>query len=94
MSTGLRLGTLCVIDHKLSYLTSLQKIQQYRFQRRLENLTHMGDLLTNLLDISRVMKAEISKAPIDLTTLIKQNWQRLMTGYKEVEVELFLTKLQ
>jgi len=57
MSSGLRLGTLCVIDHKLSYLTSLQKIQQYRFQRRLENLTYTGDLLTNLLELSKVMKA-------------------------------------
>ncbi|MBA6294488.1 ATP-binding protein [Colwellia sp. MB02u-9] len=66
--------------------------QKHRFQRILENLTHMGDLLTNLLELSRVMKAEISKAPIDLTTLIEQNWQRLITGYKEVEVELVLTK--
>ena len=89
MSSGLRLGTLCVIDHKLSYLTLLQKIQQYRFQRRLENLTYTGDLLTNLLELSRVMKAEINKAPIDLTTLIEQNRQRLMTVYKEVEVEFF-----
>ncbi|MBA6340376.1 GAF domain-containing sensor histidine kinase [Colwellia sp. MB02u-10] len=175
--SGLRLGTLCVIDHKPSYLTALQKRQlliiaqqvvtqlelrkagqiqhdllaqsrsleqsllltksleaknkeleqfvytvshdlksplvtingftsmlakelsayttekqKHRFQRILENLTHMGDLLTNLLALSRVMKAEISKAPIDLTTLIEQNWQRLMTGYKELEVELVLTK--
>ncbi|MBA6287568.1 ATP-binding protein [Colwellia sp. MB3u-4] len=66
--------------------------QKHRFERILENLTHMGDLLTNLLELSRVMKAEISKAPIDLTTLIEQNWQRLITGYKEVEVELVLTK--
>ena len=66
--------------------------QKHRFQRILENLTHMGDLLTNLLELSRVMKAEISKAPIDLITLIEQNWQRLITGYKEVEVELVLTK--
>lgn len=175
--SGLRLGTLCVIDHKPSFLTALQKKQlliiaqqvvtqlelrkagriqhdllaqsrsleqsllltksleaknkeleqfvytvshdlksplvtingftsmlakelsayttekqKHRFQRILENLTHMGDLLTNLLALSRVMKAEINKAPIDVTTLIEQNWQRLMTGYKEVEVELLLTK--
>jgi hypothetical protein len=49
----------------------------------------MSDLLTNLLELSRVMKAEINKAPIDLTTLIEQNRQRLMTVYKEVEVEFF-----
>ncbi|MFT6194989.1 MAG: hypothetical protein ACJASU_001897 [Cognaticolwellia sp.] len=40
----------------------------------------MDDLLTNLLELLKVMKAKINKAPIDLTTLIEQNRQRLMTG--------------
>ncbi|TWX73617.1 sensor histidine kinase [Colwellia sp. C1TZA3] len=66
--------------------------QKHRFQRILENMTHMGDLLTNLLELSRVMKAEISKEPIDLTRLIEQSWQRLMTGHREMKVDLVLAK--
>ena len=66
--------------------------QKYRFQRILENMTHMGDLLSNLLELSRVMKVEISKAPIDLTRLIEQSWQRLMIGHREMKADLVLVK--
>ncbi|MEH6386145.1 MAG: GAF domain-containing sensor histidine kinase [Colwellia sp.] len=61
--------------------------QQHRFNRILENVKHMGDLLTNLLDLSRVMKGDIIKTPNDITPLLKKIWDRLLTQNRELTVE-------
>lgn len=66
--------------------------QQHRFSRILKNVKNMGDLLTNLLELSRVMKGDIIKEPYDVTSLIEKSWQRLLTKNKVLNAKLILTK--
>ncbi|TWX46364.1 sensor histidine kinase [Colwellia hornerae] len=66
--------------------------QQHRFSRILKNVKNMADLLTNLLELSRVMKGEITKVPHDVTSLIEKSWQRLLTKNRVLNVEFILSK--
>ncbi|AOW78331.1 hypothetical protein A3Q34_16695 [Colwellia sp. PAMC 20917] len=73
-------------------LSQTTEKQQHRFSRILKNVQHMGDLLTNLLELSRVMKGDITKEPHDVTSLIEKNWQRLLTKNRILNAELILTR--
>lgn len=78
------------LTNELSAVTTEK--QKYRFTRILENVTHMDVLLTNLLDLSRVMNGDISKEPLDVTTLIQKNWQRLSPVHRDLDIDFVLAR--
>ncbi|WP_426369445.1 sensor histidine kinase [Pseudocolwellia sp. HL-MZ7] len=51
--------------------------QKYRFTRIQENVSQMGDLLADLLELSRVMSQNIKREHLDTELLIRKQWQSL-----------------
>lgn len=66
--------------------------QQHRFERISQNVAHMGDLLTQLLQLSRVMNGEVSKEVIDIGKLLEERWQGLSVQYKTLDVDFLITQ--
>jgi len=81
-------GFTTTLAKELSDYTSAK--QKHRFNRIIENVTHMGTLLSNLLKLSRVMNTEITKTLLDITKLIEQNWQRILPENKNSHCNLII----
>lgn len=82
-------GFTSTLAKELSTYTSEK--QKHRFKRIIENVTHMGTLLTNLLQLSRVMNSEMTKASLNTTIFIEKIWQRVLPEHKKSEYKLVIT---
>jgi signal transduction histidine kinase len=82
-------GFTSTLAKELSTYTSEK--QKHRFKRIIENVVHMGTLLTDLLQLSRIMNTEITKALLNVTQLIEMNWQRVLPEHKKSAFELVIT---
>lgn len=59
--------------------------QKYRFTRIEENISQMGNLLTELLELSRVLNQDVTKELIDTQQVIEKQKQQVSKQYKDVE---------
>ncbi|MBU2924637.1 GAF domain-containing sensor histidine kinase [Colwellia sp. 1_MG-2023] len=83
-------GFTSTLANELSTYTSEK--QKHRFKRIIENVTHMGTLLSNLLQLSKIMNTEITKTSLNVTKLIEKNWQRVLPEYKKTEFTLIISE--
>ena len=59
--------------------------QKYRFTRIEENISQMGNLLTELLELSRVLNQDVTKELIDTQQVIEKQKQQVSKQYKDVK---------
>jgi signal transduction histidine kinase len=76
------------LETELSQFTTDK--QKHRFARVIENVSQLGDLLTNLLHLSRVMNGEITKELLDTQTLVENCWLSLPSSDRKSDIEFKL----
>jgi len=64
--------------------------QKYRFTRIEENVSQMGYLLSDLLELSRVMSQNIKKEYLDIELLIRKQWQTLVEVDERINCDIAL----
>ena len=71
---------------ELSQFTSDK--QKHRFARIIDNVKHLGDVVTNLLHLSRVINNDTKKERLDTQKLIAKCWLSLSTRSKGADIKL------
>jgi signal transduction histidine kinase len=72
--------------------TSLTKKQRHKLQRILDNVTHMEQLLIDLLQLSRVIRQEIGKSVVDIDIILNQQIKVLETSINKTGTKISVKK--
>lgn len=75
---------------ELSHFTSDK--QKHRFTRITENVKQLGELLSNLLQLSRVMNGNITKTQLNTSELVENCWLNLPKRNKAEEIDFKLAQ--
>lgn len=69
---------------------SLSEKQAYRFSRIIENVNNMESLLTDLLDLSRVVQQAITFSNLDVKTLVEKQCKAIENSINETDASIRL----
>ena len=81
-------GFVTMLAKELSAHTSDK--QKHRFERINHNVEHMADLLSDLLNLSRVLNKDIDKQQLDTHALVLEQWQGLAYLVKNIDVNFIV----
>jgi PAS domain S-box-containing protein len=70
------------------YIEALDAQGQHYFRRIREAVSHMGNLIDDLLNLSRISRSELNPAPLDLSALAQSVAGALLARQQQREIEL------
>jgi signal transduction histidine kinase len=78
---------------KLELVDALTEKQRHRLDRIMQNVNNMEMLLTDLLDLSRIVQQAITTAKIDVKTVVEQQCIVLEEAIQESSAEIDFTEI-
>ncbi len=81
-------GFVTILEKELAEYTSDK--QKHRFERINLNVEHMAELLSDLLNLSRVLNKDIDKQKLDTQALILDQWQGLSYMANNLDVNFIV----